>query len=168
MAFPNKEDAVFKTFLLCSIAASALAATSQFASAAEYASPDEARALLQQAVAEVRVDKQAAIDKFNRHDPQFYTRELSVFCFNKSDGRLTVHENFRNWDVRDLYDSWGAPFGHLMFLWASQGKVAEVGYNGTRPGSSDLVPVIGYVTVVGDQACGVNAYAPPGFGVRAE
>jgi hypothetical protein len=157
-----------KSPVIGSLCAIMLIFAPHMASAAEYATPDEARALLQQAVAEVRLDKQAAFDTFNRHDPRFYTPDLSVFCFNKSDGKITAHERFLNWDVRDLYDVWGAPFGHLMFLWASQGKVAEIGYNGTRPGSSDLVPVIAYVTVVGDQTCGVNAYAPPGFGVRAE
>ena len=58
-----------------------------------------------QAIDELRADKLAAIAEFNRNNPRFRDRDLFVFCFNRSDGRITAHEAFVGWDVRTLHDA---------------------------------------------------------------
>ncbi len=143
---------------LISIISAVLTAVSFTASASDWGSSNEARAMLDRAAAEMRLDKQTAITKFNHNDSQFRDRDLFVFCFNRADGKFTAHEAFVSWDVRDLHDWWGDPFGQRLYLLAEEGKVAEVTYYSPKPGFTTLATKISYVTVVGDQACGVSAY----------
>ena len=75
-----------------------------FASSAEYGTAEEAKAMLERAVAEVKRDKLAAINSFNYNDIPFRDRDLFVFCFNAGDGKFTAHEAFVTWDVRKLRD----------------------------------------------------------------
>ena len=55
-----------------------------------YATSEEAKAMLEKAVAAVKQDKAKALDMFNKGEGGFKDRDLYVFCANASDGIMTV------------------------------------------------------------------------------
>ena len=59
--------------------------------AAQYGTPEEAKAMLDRAIAAVKQDKAKALDMFNKGEGGFKDRDLYVFCANASDGILTAH-----------------------------------------------------------------------------
>ena len=85
------------------------------ASAAEYGTAAEAKALLERAVVEVKTDKAAALVKFNDPKGAFRDRDLYVFCANAGDGVTTAHPKFIGTDIRTIKDKTGKPFGQEMF-----------------------------------------------------
>jgi hypothetical protein len=56
------------------------------APAAQFGTAEEAKAMLNKAVAAVKEDKTKALDMFNKGDGGFKDRDLYVFCANASDG----------------------------------------------------------------------------------
>lgn len=146
-----------QTLIYTSIICSALTSTFT-AGARDFGSDSEARGMLARALAEVKADKTRATAKFNHNEPGFRDRDLFVFCFNRDDGKLTAHEAMVGWDVRNLYDIWGSPFGEEMFNSARHGQITEVIYLSPMPGTIGLTPKRAFVTAIGDQTCGVSAY----------
>ena len=128
------------------------------ASAAEYGTAAEAKALLERAVVEVKTDKAAALVKFNDPKGAFRDRDLYVFCANAGDGLTTAHPKFIGTDIRTFKDKTGKPFGQEMFATASEGKISEVTYMWPRPDGTEPVQKVSYVTKVGDEICGVGYY----------
>ena len=66
---------------------------------------DEAKAMLDRAISALKSDEATALSQFN--DPsnkQFRDHDLSVFCYNISDGKITAYESpaLLNVDVRTL------------------------------------------------------------------
>ena len=59
--------------------------------AAEFGTAEEAKAMLERAVAAVKEDKAKALDMFNKGEGGFKDRDLYVFCANASDGIITAH-----------------------------------------------------------------------------
>jgi cytochrome c len=53
---------------------------------------DEARTMLNRAIAALKSSEVAALSKFNdQNNKQFHDRDLYVFCFNMSDGKVTSY-----------------------------------------------------------------------------
>ena len=125
---------------------------------AEYGDVEEAKAMLDRAIAAVMTDKSGAINKFNYNDPKFRDRDLFVFCFNGQDGKYTAHEAMVGRDVRAFRDAKGKPFGQQMYEIATEGEILSVDYFSPVPGLVDLAYKRAYLTRVGDQVCGVSAY----------
>ena len=57
--------------------------------AAQFGTAEEAKAMLERAVAAVKQDKAKALDMFNKGEGGFKDRDLYVWCANASDGILT-------------------------------------------------------------------------------
>jgi hypothetical protein len=129
--------------------------------AEEFATLNEAKAMLDRAIVAIKENKAAAIANFNHNDPRYRDRDLFVFCFDRKDGKFTAHEAMIGWDVRTLHDIWGSPFGEEMFA-VKDGETIEVAYLSPVPGSTTLSPRGAYVTGIGEQACGVSAYQQNG------
>ena len=55
-----------------------------------YGTSEEAKAMLEKAVAAVKQDKAKALDMFNKGEGGFKDRDLYVFCANASDGIVTA------------------------------------------------------------------------------
>jgi hypothetical protein len=67
--------------------------TASSVSAAEFGTAEEAKAMLERAVAAVKEDKAKALDMFNNGEGGFKDRDLYVWCANASDGIVTaLHE----------------------------------------------------------------------------
>jgi len=146
---------MLKQLLLCTaLIAPALAEPS----APSVGAPNEAKAMLERAVVEVKANKTEAFTKFNHNEPPFRDRDLFVFCFNRIDGKFTAHEAFVSRDVRELRDAAGAPFGARMYTSAQEGRINEVAFISPIPGSTELKVKSAFVTRIGDQVCGVSSY----------
>ena len=128
---------------------------------------EEAKAMLTRAVAAVKADKAKALDMFNKGEGGFLDRDLYVFCFNASDGKLiavgsnNAKQNL-GLDTRTLKDSMGKSFGVELLAGMQKpvGQITEVSYMFPRPGT-DKTPVqkVSVVTRASDDlGCGVGYY----------
>ena len=136
------------------LSTAALAQQNQFGTAAE------AKAMLAKAVAAVQADKATALAMFNKGEGGFKDRDLQPFCFNVSDGTLTAATmpSLLGTDVRTLKDKTGKPFGEEVYKAAMEGKMTEVSYMFPRPGETEPVQKVSFITKVGDQGCGVGYF----------
>jgi signal transduction histidine kinase len=148
-----------KTFTLLPavIFAGALASTPAFA--AEFGSPGEAKAMLEKAVAEIKKDKNAALAKFNKGEAGFKDRDLYPFCGDMT-GVTTAHPTHKGKSMKEMKDKAGKAFGEEMYKVAEEGKIKQVTYVWPKPGQTEPVAKVSYVTKVGDQICGVGYYKP--------
>ena len=126
--------------------------------AAQYGTPEEAKAMLDRAVAAVKEDKTKALDMFNKGEGGFKDRDLYVFSANASDGILTAHPVLKGELLTDIKDKKGSPFGQEMMRTASKGKIDEVTYWWPCPGSEEPHEKVTYFTKVEDQICSVGYY----------
>ena len=119
----------------------------------------EAKAMLDKAVAAVKADKAKAIASFDAGTDGFKDRDLYPFCFNLSDG-VTVAgpQSVRGKDVRTIKDAAGKAFGEDLYKAAQDGKVNEVNYTFPKPGATQPIPKVSFVTKAGDLGCGVGYY----------
>ncbi len=136
------------------LSTAALAQQNQFGTAAE------AKAMLAKAVAAVQADKAKALAMFNKGEGGFKDRDLQPFCFNVSDGTLTAATmpSLLGTDARTLKDKTGKPFGEEVYKAAIEGKITEVSYMFPRPGETEPVQKVSFITKVGDQGCGVGYF----------
>jgi hypothetical protein len=142
--------------------ASALAALVLFccpglAAAQQSGTAAEAKAMFDRAVAALKADKATALAEFNdKNNKQFHDRDLYVFCYNMSNGKLTADADqaVMGIDIRTLKFK-DDPFGHKA---APEGSVIIEDYDFPKPGTSESVPKESFITRVGDQGCGVGYY----------
>jgi signal transduction histidine kinase len=150
----------YRTGLTLALAAGALMTSASIVSAQQFGTEAEAKAMLERAVTEMKADSKAAIAKFGDKDNKaFRDRDLYVFCWRTSDGMFTTHPNpavagtdMRNLKVKD------DTLGQRLFDAAKEGRVAAVDYNFPKPGTTEPVPKQSFVTLVGDNGCGVGYY----------
>jgi len=127
------------------------------ARAAEFGTAEEAKAMLEKAVAAVKADKAAALAKFTAGEGGFKDRDLYPFC-GGPDGNFTAHPKLVGKSLKELKDKAGKALGAEMYQVAAEGKIAEVAYVWPRPGATDPVAKVSFVTKVGDQVCAVGYY----------
>jgi signal transduction histidine kinase len=125
---------------------------------AQFGSEKEARAMLERAVAEVKKDKQKALEMFNKGEGGFKDRDLYVFCANASDGVLTAHPYLKGEHLQDIKGKKGFPLGQEIMKTATEGTIKEVTYWWPRPGSEEALEKHTFYTRVADQNCGVGYY----------
>src|SRR5262249_5527015 len=83
--------------------------------AAQYGTEEEAKAMLDRAVAAVKEDKAKALDMFNKGEDGFKDRDLYVFCANASDGIVTAHPyGNKGKQLREILGKKGYPLGQEM------------------------------------------------------
>ena len=148
-----KASVLFSTIATASLLVCAGAATAGDGTATE------AKAMLERAVAELKTNEAAALEKFNKPDGGFRDRDLYVFCFNTTNGIFTAHANPKllGTDVRALKEKDGSPLGEKIFS-SIKDTVTTVDYNFPRPGGTDPVPKESYIVKVGNEGCGVAFY----------
>ena len=126
---------------------------------ADYGTAPEAKAMLEKAVAALKKDKAAALAKFNKDDGGFRNRDLYVFCA-APDGTTTAHRNPKEIgkNLKQVKDKNGKAFGQEMLRIAEEDKFKEVTYLWPKPGTTEAVQKVSYITKAGDQTCGVGYY----------
>ena len=127
------------------------------AGAQQLGTADEAKAMLEKAAAELKMDEKAALDKFKKGEAGYKDRDLYVFCFDAGSGQWTAHPTLTG-DVRALKDKTGAPVGEMLYVAAKDGTITTVDYFFPKPGGTDPVAKQSFVTKVGSQGCGVGYY----------
>jgi signal transduction histidine kinase len=146
---------------LMTTAAVALAANlwAGVALADSFGTAAEAKAMLNRAVQEMKLDKDAALAKFNKGESGFRDRDLYVFCAGP-DGTTLSHANPKQlgMNLKELKDKKGKAFGKEMFDVAREGKLKQVSYMWPKPGSDEPVKKVSYVTKVAGDVCGVGYY----------
>jgi signal transduction histidine kinase len=132
--------------------------TGGVASAGEFGTRDQAKAMLDRAVAVLKADKDRALDLFTSGDGGFKDRDLYVFC-GGPDGMLTAHPYVMGINLKGFTDKAGKKSGEEIYAVAAEDDFAEVTYKWVRPGEDEHVDKVSFVTRVGDQVCGVGYYA---------
>lgn len=129
--------------------------------ASDYGTPEEAKAMLEKAVAEIKKDVKAALAKFTKKSDGFGDKDLYVYC-GGPDGNFTAHPKLIGKSLKALKDKGTPPkaLGEDIYANAADGKITEVVYMWPRPGESKASEKIAYVTKVGDQICAVGYYKP--------
>ncbi|MDJ0957388.1 MAG: YHS domain-containing (seleno)protein [Arenicellales bacterium] len=128
--------------------------------ASEFGTPEEARAMLERAVAALQKDKSAALEAFNKKDGGYRDRDLYVFCAGP-DGIFSAHpRGAGKWNMRAFVDLSGKPVGEEVYEVARKNHFSEVAYlvvRGEEPGPRKKTSLI---TKVDDQVCGVGYFNP--------
>ena len=154
---------MMRRYVIATAAATLLAsAPTAFAQQGQLGTAQEARAMLDKAVAAVKADQAVALAMFNKGEGGFKDRDLYPFCFRLSDGKglagpVAVASGV---DARTLKDPTGN-FGLELYAAAQkpEGQVTEVSYMFPKPGTTaPAVPKVSYVTRAGDLGCGVGYY----------
>jgi single cache domain-containing protein len=133
-----------------------------YAQQGQYGTAQEARVMLDKAVAAVKANKEVALTMFNKGEGGFKDRDLYPFCFNLNDGKFVAAiQQLLGTDTRALKDPTGKVFGPELYAAAQkpEGQITEVDYMFPRPGA-DKTPVakVTFVTKAGDLGCGVGYY----------
>jgi signal transduction histidine kinase len=126
--------------------------------AQKFGSPDEAKDMLEKVVAAMKANQADTLQKINKGG--FNKDDLYPFC-GGPDGNYTAHgvnATLVGQNLKDLKDKSGKAIGQEFYKEAAAGKVSEVSYMWPRPGGTDPVQKVAYVTKVGDQICGVGYY----------
>jgi len=148
------------------IAATAAATVLTF-SAATFAqqggTAQEARAMLDKAVAAVKADRDVALAMFNKGEGGFRDRDLYPFCSRISDGKGVAGPVYvpSGLDTRTLTDPTGKAYGQETYAAAQkpEGEITEVSYMAPKPGTTaPTFSKVSFVTKVGDLICGVGYY----------
>jgi signal transduction histidine kinase len=142
---------------LFSVAAAVGVLAASAAWAGEFGTADEAKAMLNKAATAVKADKAAALAQFNKGEAGFKDRDLYPFC-GGPDGNFTAHPTLVGKSLKELKDKTGKALGEEIYSTAKEGEVKEVSYMWPRPGQTDPVQKVTYVTKIGDQTCAVGYY----------
>lgn len=149
-----------KSRLAAALAALALLWSAASADAQQFGTAEEAKAMLEHAVAALEANKATALAEFNdKTNKQFHDHDLYVFCFNMTDGKTVAHPNpaLMGTDVR-AFRFKDDPLGQRLFDAAKPGTVTTVDYTFPKPGTIEPVPKQSFVTRISDLGCGVGYY----------
>jgi cytochrome c len=157
------ENAMSGSLFAAGITALVLLWSAASVSAQQFGTAEEARAMLDRAIAALKSNEATALSDFN--DPsnkQFHDRDLYVFCYNLSDGKITAYESpaLLNIDVRTLALK-DDPIGQRVYQAvqnAAEASVVTIDYNFPKPGTTEPVPKQTLETRIGNQGCGVTYY----------
>jgi signal transduction histidine kinase len=125
--------------------------------AGSFGTADEAKAMLERAVAALKANKAEALAQFTKGEGGFKDRDLYPFC-GGPDGNFTAHPKLVGKSLKDLKDKAGKPLGQDIYATAKEGVISEVSYMWPRPDSTEPVQKVSFVTKVGDQVCAVGYY----------
>jgi hypothetical protein len=151
-----------------SLSASALVALALLSSGAalgaeQFATAEEARAMLDRAVIALKANEAAALKAFNdEKNKDFRDRDLYVFCFSLPDGNFTAYQTplMLGTDVRELKLE-KDPIGQRAYDvvgGAAEGDVVSIDYSFPKPGTKLPATKQSLETRIGNQACGVSYF----------
>jgi hypothetical protein len=122
----------------------------------------EARAMLDKAVAAVKADRDVALAMFNKGEGGFLQGDLYPFCYRMSDGKAVAGGAVLNGtDIRTTKDAVGKASGLEIYAGGQkpEGQITEVTYVSAKFGTTEPVfPKVSFVTRVDDLVCGVGYY----------
>ena len=125
--------------------------------AADFGTSAEAKAMLEKAMVALKANQATALSMFTKGEGGFKDRDLYPFC-GGPDGMFTAHPTLVGKSLKELKDKSGKALGEEIYKTAQQGKIGEVSYMWPRPGTTEPVQKVSFVTKVGDQVCAVGYY----------
>lgn len=125
--------------------------------AGSFGTAEEAKGMLEKAIAAIKADKAGALSQFVKGEGGFKDRDLYPFC-GGPDGNFTAHPSLVGKSLKGLKDKAGKALGEEIYATAKEGAISEVSYMWPRPGSTEPVQKVSFVTKVGDQVCAVGYY----------
>ena len=140
---------MFRTLIIGAVSALTLSAA---ALAQQGGTPQQARAMLDKAVAAVKADQAVALATFLKGEGGFLDRDLYPFCFRNADGKLLVSPKAvqAGTDIRSLKDANGSAYGEAIYAAAQkpEGQITEVAaYMFPKPDTTaPTFPKISFVT----------------------
>jgi Single Cache domain 2 len=146
-----------KRITMLTMALSLLVALAAPAFAGDFGTAAEAKAMLERAVTALKANQAEALANFTKGEGGFKDRDLYPFC-GGPDGNFTAHPKLVGKSLKELKDKAGKAFGQEIYATATPGAISEVSYMWPRPGSSDPVQKVAYITKAGDQVCAVGYY----------
>lgn len=125
----------------------------------ENSSADEARWMLNRAVAALKADRAKALEAFAHGEGGFRTADLYVFDVGP-DGHFAAHPNpeLNGTDARALVDPTGKAFIVEMLAAAEEGEVKKIDYKFPRLGSTKPVQKTTFFTRVGEDVVAAGFY----------
>jgi hypothetical protein len=129
--------------------------------AAASGSEQEARAMLERAIAALKEDQVAALASFTAGAPGFKDKDLYVFCVTPA-GVVTAnggHPDHIGLDTHEEIDSQGKNIGAAILAAAKAGQINTATYMYPKPGSDAPALKNALIGQVADQICGVGYYA---------
>jgi hypothetical protein len=153
-----------RTFMITMASAAILTLSgAAFAQQGQLGTAQEARAMLDKAVAAVKADQAVALGMFNKGEGGFKDRDLYPFCFRIADAKslATPLAVTSGTDVRTLKDPTGKVYGQELYAAAQkpEGQITEVSYMFPKPGTTaPAVAKVSFVTSAGELGCGVGYY----------
>ncbi|MCP5157861.1 MAG: cache domain-containing protein [Gammaproteobacteria bacterium] len=148
--------------LLTGFAAFCVMGLSSSVWATDFGTADEAKMMLEKAVAAVQADEAKALAAFNKGEGGFKEKDLYVFC-GGADGNFTAHgakAELVGKSLKGLKDKAGKALGEEIYKEAHEGAFVEVTYMWPRPGEEKPSEKVVYAEKVGDQICAVGYYKP--------
>jgi signal transduction histidine kinase len=142
-------------------AATLLAATATFAVAADRGSKQEAKALLDKAIAHVdAVGKDKAFADFSRPDGGFVDRDLYVFCYDMKGNNVAHGSNpaLIGLNMMDLIDADGALLVKESIRIVQTSGQGWVDYKWPDSLTKKIEPKSSYIRKAADDWCGVGYY----------
>jgi len=152
-----------RKLLGAALAALVLGWNTTLAFAQQLGTAKDARAMLDRAIAALKSNEHMALSQFNdQNNKQFHDRDLYVFCFNMSDGKVTSYSApfLIGADVRTL-TLVNDPIGQRAYDTvrnAPEGKIAILQYKMPKPGTIEPATKLSFETRIGNQGCGVTYY----------
>jgi hypothetical protein len=155
---------MIRTFMIAAASAAVLTLSAAvFAQQGQLGTAQEARAMLDKAVAALKADQAVALAMFNKGEGGFKDRDLYPFCFRLADGKgvATPVAVPAGTDLRTLKDPTGKMYGQEVFVAGQkpEGQITEVNYMFPKPGTTaPAVAKVSFVTRAGELVCGVGYY----------
>jgi hypothetical protein len=152
-----------RSLCVFALVASALLGSGAALGAEQFATAEEARAMLDRAVVALKANEVAALKAFNdENNKDFRDRDLFVFCFSLPDGNFTAYQTplMLGTDVRELKLETD-PIGQRAYdvvASAAEGDVVSIDYSFPKPGTKQPATKQSLETRVGNQACGVSYF----------
>ena len=147
--------------IYASIALSLLFGVSSL-SARERATAEQARAMLERAIADVTADEKALSP--NSKPPKTSISTTIFMCnllLKPTSGMIIADPTNVGQNIKSIKDSTGKSFGNEMFATAKEGVISEIDYMWPRLNTTGPVEKHSYYTRIGDEVCGVGYYYPP-------
>jgi hypothetical protein len=149
--------------LMISTAAVSVLTFATTAFAQQGGTAQEARAMLDKAVAAVKADRDVALAMFNKGEGGFRDRDLYPFCTRVSDGKGVAGPVYvpSGTDTKALKDPDGKEYGKELYAVGQKrdGEIAEISYMAPKPGTTaPAFAKVSFATKVGDLICGVGYY----------
>lgn len=157
----SRENAVSNRSFASVFATLSLLLSATLVIAQQFGTAEEARAMLDRAIAALKSDEAAALREFSNPDnKQFHDRDLYISCFNTSDGKFTAFPGpgMIGVDVR-TFKLGDDSIGQRAFdaiQGTPEGGTATMDYNFPKSGKPAVKQSI--ETRIGNQVCGVAYY----------